>query len=211
MKRSSARRAAGEPVTPSPKADPDHLDRRTEIRARAAEVFLKYGYKKTTIEDIARACGLGKAALYYYYPSKEAILAEAVREESERLVARMRAVAAATDEPRARLTALVKTRMQFMNEKMLNENIAEELWELLPAAYRVRQEYFAREVQIIEQTLADGIRRKVFKPCDPSLVALVFITAMQGVELHFAEVQSVSPLTTGLDAMLELFFDGICR
>ena len=208
MKRSPARRVPGPHAR---KDDPEPLDRRTEIREKATQVFLRYGYKKTTIEDIGKACGLGKAALYYYYSSKEDIFAEAVREESERLLARMRAAADSTDDPRARLTALVKTRMQFMSEKILNQTIADELWELLPAAYKLRQEYFAREVQIVEQALADGVRRKVFKPCNPSLVALLFITAMQGVELHFAERATVSPLPDGLDAMLNLFFDGICR
>jgi AcrR family transcriptional regulator len=205
----SRRRSSGS--TTAAAQDEERLDRRTEIREKASQVFLKYGYKKTTIEDIAKACGLGKAALYYYYSSKEEILAEAVRAESERLLAQMRAAADATDDPRLRLAGVVKTRMQFMHDKLLDEAIAEELWELLPAAYKLRQKYFAREVQIVEQVLANGIRRRVFKPCDTSQVALLFITAMQGVELHCAEIQHASPVANDLDAMINLFFDGLCR
>jgi len=39
----------------------------------AVEVFLKYGYKKTSIDDIATHAKIGKGTVYNYYQSKEAL------------------------------------------------------------------------------------------------------------------------------------------
>lgn len=51
------------------------MDRKEEIILAAEKIFLQYGIHKTTLEDIARECGINKTALYYYFRSKSALLA----------------------------------------------------------------------------------------------------------------------------------------
>jgi AcrR family transcriptional regulator len=46
---------------------------REEILAGARELLERFGFKKTTMEDIARKVGKSKSALYYYYKTKEEI------------------------------------------------------------------------------------------------------------------------------------------
>ena len=48
-------------------------ERRGVILAAAQECFLRYGYARTRMEDVARAAGVSRPNLYNYYPSKEAI------------------------------------------------------------------------------------------------------------------------------------------
>lgn len=56
--------------------------RRTDTRERilevAARLFSERGFAGTSIRDIADALGVTKAALYYHFPSKDAILGELV-------------------------------------------------------------------------------------------------------------------------------------
>jgi AcrR family transcriptional regulator len=56
--------------------------RRTDTRERILEVsarmFSERGFAGTSIRDIADALGVTKAALYYHFPSKDAILGELV-------------------------------------------------------------------------------------------------------------------------------------
>jgi AcrR family transcriptional regulator len=56
--------------------------RRTDTRQRilevAAQLFSERGFAGTSIRDIADALGVTKAALYYHFPSKDAILEELV-------------------------------------------------------------------------------------------------------------------------------------
>lgn len=55
-------------------------DVRKQITTAAAEVFSKYGYDKTTVEDIANAAGKAKTSVYYYFEGKADIF-RAVAEE----------------------------------------------------------------------------------------------------------------------------------
>ena len=42
--------------------------------ARSLPIFLQQGYHKTTMDDLAKACGLFKGSFYYYFPNKEALM-----------------------------------------------------------------------------------------------------------------------------------------
>jgi len=54
-------------MSPSPAPD----DRRDSILAAAIGVFARYGFKKTSVEDVARAAGISKQGLYLHFASKE--------------------------------------------------------------------------------------------------------------------------------------------
>ena len=47
------------------------MERKEEILEAASRVFEKYGLAKSTLEDIAKECGIKKTALYYYFKNKE--------------------------------------------------------------------------------------------------------------------------------------------
>ncbi|WP_117236871.1 TetR/AcrR family transcriptional regulator [Thermus sediminis] len=49
---------------------------RTRILEEAAKLFTEKGYEATSVQDIAQALGLSKAALYHHFRSKEEILYE---------------------------------------------------------------------------------------------------------------------------------------
>src|SRR5258708_36742368 len=47
--------------------------RRLAILEAATPVFLRYGYKKTSMDDLARAAGLSRQGLYLHFENKEAL------------------------------------------------------------------------------------------------------------------------------------------
>jgi len=52
----------------------DQMDERREAVLKAAyEVFTSYGFRRTTMDDIARAAGMSRPTLYTHFRNKEAI------------------------------------------------------------------------------------------------------------------------------------------
>jgi AcrR family transcriptional regulator len=75
------RRKAEAPAEDSPRIARRERRRdqsREEIVAAARRVLLRDGLPATTLDAVAREVGLTKAALYYYFPSKDALLFELV-------------------------------------------------------------------------------------------------------------------------------------
>ncbi|MBD0862554.1 TetR/AcrR family transcriptional regulator [Gordonia sp. zg691] len=83
-------------------------ERKQLIVDRSAEIFARKGVSATTIREIADAVGVHSGALYHYFPSKEAIVTEIIREYIVDLSARCESVLARGLEPIARLEALAE-------------------------------------------------------------------------------------------------------
>lgn len=53
---------------------PTRKIKKEELLLKTAEVFRKKGYYGTSMDELAKACGLYKASFYYYYPGKEELV-----------------------------------------------------------------------------------------------------------------------------------------
>src|SRR5258708_39798449 len=59
---------------PDPVAeDNDTNDKRARILATAQSLFLRYGVKRTSVDDVARGAGIAKGTVYLYFESKETL------------------------------------------------------------------------------------------------------------------------------------------
>lgn len=65
---------------PTAKTPPRNELQRVSILEAAARLFIRKGFDGTNINDIAKALGVSRTAVYYYFQSKETIL-EALTEE----------------------------------------------------------------------------------------------------------------------------------
>jgi AcrR family transcriptional regulator len=48
-------------------------EKRKELLEKALQCFTRYGYAKTTLDDVAKEAGMNKATLYHYFKNKEAL------------------------------------------------------------------------------------------------------------------------------------------
>lgn len=58
----------------------DIVDRRSRILDGARAAFLRYGYERSSMADIAAGAGVSRTALYHYFPGKEDVLQAVVDE-----------------------------------------------------------------------------------------------------------------------------------
>ena len=54
-------------------------EKRTRILQAAQSLFIRYGVKRTSIDEVARAADIAKGTLYLYYDSKEMLFAEVAK------------------------------------------------------------------------------------------------------------------------------------
>ena len=68
----------------------DNPEREQRILDAAVDLFMHYGYDKTTVDDIARAAGVSKGAIYLHFKSKdelfEGLLVREMTAHSEKLL-----------------------------------------------------------------------------------------------------------------------------
>jgi TetR/AcrR family acrAB operon transcriptional repressor len=67
----------------------ENEERRQNILDVASDLFLQYGYDKTTVSDIARGAGVSKGAIYLHFNSKDALLEALWLRETRKYVSRL--------------------------------------------------------------------------------------------------------------------------
>jgi AcrR family transcriptional regulator len=83
-------------------------DQHARILAEAAALFAQRGYTATTMNDVAAACAVSKAALYHYFADKHDLLAHIAVEHVARLEALVGEVAREHIDAAPRLDALIR-------------------------------------------------------------------------------------------------------
>jgi AcrR family transcriptional regulator len=90
---------------------PDDLAERIDL---AAQVFADNGLDATRIDDLAKATGVPRATLYYYFPGKEHILAHLLSRTLGQMTVKLTAAAAEPGTGRERLARLVREHLEFI-------------------------------------------------------------------------------------------------
>ncbi|HHL21111.1 MAG TPA: TetR/AcrR family transcriptional regulator [Aliiroseovarius sp.] len=85
----------------------DHDKKRAQILRQAARVFATEGFDRASMSQLAEACGISKANIYHYYPSKDALLFDILDTYLRALRDRIMAVDIAAMTPPEALNALV--------------------------------------------------------------------------------------------------------
>jgi AcrR family transcriptional regulator len=86
---------------------------REAIHEAAIELFARLGYHATSMRALASEAGIQPAAIYHWYPSKEAILVELQDDFMERLTEKVVAAIARHQRPALRLAAAVREHVVF--------------------------------------------------------------------------------------------------
>jgi AcrR family transcriptional regulator len=61
--------------------------RQEQVLSVALEVFGRYGFRKTSMDEVARSADISRQGLYLYFASKEALFRAAVRQELDTALA----------------------------------------------------------------------------------------------------------------------------
>jgi AcrR family transcriptional regulator len=85
----------------------DHDQKRTAILRAAARLFADEGYGRASMAQIASVCGISKANIYHYYPSKEALLFDMLDTHLRALRDLVANLAYPNEDPREKLHVLM--------------------------------------------------------------------------------------------------------
>ncbi|MEN9631135.1 MAG: hypothetical protein RJA10_4363 [Pseudomonadota bacterium] len=189
--RRAARSPAEPPETlpetpPVPRAAQRRERSREDILAATRGLVLARGLKGLTLEEVAAAVGLTKAALYYYFPSKDALLdalsLRALQAQAQRL---HDAVEGAGSGPQA-LRSLIAETVRMHAQQMDDFRLTYLHPQLAPDAMRVGPDQLARVRPLNELSYAGAAGRLAAGPrgragVDPRLMAFLAHLAALGV------------------------------
>jgi len=161
----------------------DYAEKRLAILATAARFFAENGFDRSSMNQLAQACGVSKALIYHYYNSKDALLFDIVHTHLSDLLAVVEAVDRSAP-PEVVLRNLCQAILQAYRDADAQHQVQAVAMKTLPADQRALLADLQKQMITI---VSDVIRR-------------------QTPELYDRDPDKLTPVTMSLFGMLNWFY-----
>lgn len=142
---------------------------RAEIIEAARHLFMKYGFLKTTMEDIAKAVKKGKSTLYYYYKSKDEVFLDVISNIAKSLLfdlkEKVNRISSASEKFLGYFEVLIEEVKVVLD---LYRLILDELKDNDYLSKNIDISFYEKDAEFLENILIFGINRKEFLSLDLS-------------------------------------------
>ena len=177
-------------------------------------LLAKNGYKKMTIDDLAREVGIGKGSIYLHFSSKEEIALSHIDRLVERVKERLRSIAErdAPLEKRLHDMLIERVMIRFDNVQHYSKSLNEILGYLRPQLLERRKRYFGEEAKILSLVIAEAQASGIFTNGDSLDLAQTLIVATNALlpySLSAIELGDREEVTDRTHKTATLLIDGL--
>ena len=181
-----------------------------ELTNAASRVFAKFGYKKTTLDDIALLLGKGKTSFYYYFEGKDGLYKAVLETEANQVLQAIEMAVANGTTATEKLSAYVTMRFQSkLNSSILCEAFTHDAIKNMELVKPVITHFQAQNIKTLQVILEYGVTQNEFALEEIKLAAITLETVLNGLEPHLYEYRQSDHLNQRIHQLLNLLFNGI--
>ncbi|MFI8686820.1 TetR/AcrR family transcriptional regulator [Rossellomorea sp. NPDC077527] len=152
------------------------IDRKKQILEAATNSFSLFGYKATTMDQVAKLANVGKGTIYTFFKNKEELFDEIVSS----LIHEMKSEAEEVIDPQETFSENVHRALfrllEFRKEHKLTIKLYQEAREMgTPAVSEVIVRMEKVVIEFLSHRIEKAISSYAIKPCNPEMTAFVLL------------------------------------
>ncbi|RBO98389.1 TetR/AcrR family transcriptional regulator [Rossellomorea aquimaris] len=152
------------------------IDRKKQVLEAATNSFSLFGYKATTMDQVAKLANVGKGTIYTFFKNKEELFDEIVSS----LINEMKREAEEVIDPQETFSENVHRALfrmlEFRKEHKLTIKLYQEAREMgTPAVSEVIDRMEEVVIEFLSQRIEKAIASEAIKPCNPEMTAFVML------------------------------------
>jgi len=176
----------------------------------ARELFAKDGKKNVTMNDIAEASKKGRRTLYTYFKSKEDIYKAVIDNELSLILDKLVLVSKENTEPEEKLTKHIITHLAAVKNAVdRNGSLKSDFFRDIYEVERTRRKIDAKEIELIALIIREGVSKRVFKPINIEMTAIIIFYAIKGLEVPYIRQGISTEFEKNKNTIVEFIFTGI--
>ncbi len=166
------------------------VDRRKQILQAAAQSFALFGYKATTMDQVAKIANVGKGTIYTFFTNKEVLFDEILYS----VIVEMKALAESKIKREhhffENLYRVLDALLEFRDEHELFIKLSQEVRDVGTLKAREGLSQIERVIlDYLEMEIAYALGQGEIKPCDPQVVALVMFKLYIALTSDFNQIR----------------------
>jgi len=198
-------------VVPSPV---DSVSTDQAILDACDRLMARYGFRKMTMDDVAREAGVSRRTIYHHFANKEDLGLSSIGRVVEQVHTEMEKYASSEETSQRRLEDVLAIRVIGRLDRVRAYAMSlDELFEAVRPQYLLRRNaFFTREKELLARVIESGILAGEFRKCDVNAVAdsmLLATNAFIPYSLSPDEMGSPVEVGTRLAAMVDLLVAAI--
>ena len=188
-----------------------HGDVRQKILDAAEQRLWHYGFKKTTIDEIASDAGVGKGTVYLYFDGKEEIGLAIVAEYKKRSLQEIESIARDTQKsPSQKLTEMLQYPILRAYQSCRKSPAMQEMIIAIKPHIRLHiQPQTEQEYQLLADVLEEGNRQGVFDVPDTLQAARTLKMMTHGFLPPYPAVLEPEEMASEIAGMVALTIRGL--
>ncbi len=188
-------------------------DTRDKILEVANKLFSRFGFHKTSMDEIARIARKAKGSLYYHFASKEELFTEVVAKEIENLKANLSIIVNDKNiKAEQKIKQYLIKRMEVLNSASnYHETLKADFFEHFDFIDTLRSNLDDWEKAQIKKIIEQGIEENTFEKRNGNMDVLldVFIMVLKGLEIPFFLQDKYDELNPYFDDLLQILIKGL--
>ncbi len=186
------------------------LINKNKIIKFAQQNFKKYGFKKTSLNDIAISCRKSKSSIYHYFTSKDEIFEAVCEMELNNFEKAVIKKVFSLKSPKKQLKKYFKERIEIIKDcENLFNVINNEYFDDYSFARSIRKRYLENEINTLKRILSSGVEEKVFAIPDIERVANSLSITLRGLEISLFKGNKNYDIDEEIDNIFRMILNGL--
>tara|TARA_R110002050_G_scaffold300779_1_gene472608 strand:+ start:31625 stop:32206 length:582 start_codon:yes stop_codon:yes gene_type:complete len=189
-------------------------DTRDKILSVANKLFSRFGFHKTSMDEIAKIARKAKGSLYYHFASKEDLFKEVVSTELINLKSQLSIIIDDTDlSASGKMKKYLIKRMEVLNDAAnYHETLKADFFEHFHFIDDLRNELDELEKENLKKIINQGVETGEFMPiADMEVLLDVFIMVMKGLEIPFFLQDKYTKYAPHFEGLMSILTKGLAQ
>lgn len=192
-----------------PRARRANGDRATDILVVALDLFARRDFASVTVRDIAQACGINLALIYYYFGSKEELFRASIEHAIQQAVGGYRRLRTHRTDPIDALEDWFNINVELFDTLRQMAKVTIDYYfstKSVASIDRLIEKLYEDERNLLAENIRDGVAQGLFRAVDPEATARFISTHLDG--LFFGTMnRKKNDIAVNMEDMRRLLWD----
>ena len=152
-----------------------------KIVSQSIQLFLQYGYKSVTMDDIAKHMGVSKKTIYVHFPTKDELVEQSAVNHLDGIIKKINVISKQSKDP---IIELYQIKKEALNHLSSEKNSPQyQLQKYYPSLYsKLKEKEFSALSGLFSNSIQEGIQTGIFrKDIDVDFVVRIFFNGIRGI------------------------------